>query len=200
MKVMDSEVKAMVTLSESGQNPNVVRLLEVIDDEAGFEDKLILVMEFCDGGQLLNWVPETHTFQANRDHELVDETGHILESTIKRKIREVANGLQYCHEKGVLHRDIKPQNIIFDANHVAKLIDFGVSKVLESPESPDFLKQTEGTYHFMAPEACDPDVEQYSGKAADVWALGVTAYALLFNKCPFWGQTDYQLMESIRND
>lgn len=93
MKVMDSEVKAMVTLSESGQNPNVVRLLEVIDDEAGFEDKLILVMEYCDGGQLLNWVPETHTFQANRDHELVDETGHILESTIKRKIREVANGL-----------------------------------------------------------------------------------------------------------
>ena len=200
MKVMDSEVKAMVTLSESGQNPNVVRLLEVIDDEAGLEDKLILVMEYCDGGQLLNWVPETHTFQANRDHELVDETGHILESTIKRKIREVANGLQYCHEKGVLHRDIKPQNIIFDANHVAKLIDFGVSKVLESPESADFLKQTEGTYHFMAPEACDPDVEQYSGKAADVWALGVTAYALLFNKCPFWGQTDYQLMESIRND
>lgn len=99
----------------------------------------------------------------------------------------MANGLQYCHEKGVLHRDIKPQNIIFDSNHVAKLIDFGVSKVLESPESPDLLKQTEGTYHFMAPEACDPDVDSYSGKAADVWALGVTAYALLFNKCPFWG-------------
>ena len=52
----------------------------------------------------------------------------------------------------------------------------------------------------MPPEACDPDIEEYSGKAADVWALGVTAFALLFNKCPFWGQTDYQLMESIRND
>lgn len=50
MKVMDSEVKAMVTLAQSGQNPNVVRLLEVIDDEAGFEDKLILVMEYCAGG------------------------------------------------------------------------------------------------------------------------------------------------------
>ena len=62
MKVMDSEVAAMVRLSESGQNPNVVRLLEVIDDEAGFEDKLILVMEYCSGGQLLNWNPETHTF------------------------------------------------------------------------------------------------------------------------------------------
>ena len=49
-KVMESEVKAMVTLSRSGQNPNVVRLIEVIDDEAGFEDKLILVMEYCAGG------------------------------------------------------------------------------------------------------------------------------------------------------
>ena len=62
MKVMESEVKAIVTLSQSGQNPNVVRLLEIIDDEAGFEDKLILVMEFCAGGQLLNWDSETHTF------------------------------------------------------------------------------------------------------------------------------------------
>lgn len=55
----------------------------------------------------------------------------VAESTIKVVLREVAQGLQYCHEKGVLHRDIKPQNIIFgDENH-AKLIDFGVSKVLE---------------------------------------------------------------------
>ena len=83
---------------------------------------------------------------------------------------------------------------------MAKLIDFGVSHVLESPQSPDGLKQTEGTYHFMPPESCDPDVDTFSGKAADVWALGVTSFCLLFNKCPFWGQSDYQLMESIRND
>ena len=54
MKVLDSEVKAMVELSSSF-NPNVIRLHEIIDDEAGFEDKLILVMEHCPGGQLLNW-------------------------------------------------------------------------------------------------------------------------------------------------
>ena len=52
----------------------------------------------------------------------------------------------------------------------------------------------------MPPEACDPDIDEYSGKAADVWSLGVTLFTLLFGKCPFWGQTDYQIMESIRND
>ena len=98
----------------------------------------------------------------------------------------------------MLHRDIKPQNIIFGEDHQAKIIDFGVSKVLETED--DTVKQTEGTYHFMPPEACDPDIDEYSGKAADVWALGVTLFALLYNKCPFWGQTDYQIMESIKND
>ena len=50
MKVMNSEIKAMVTLSSRGNSPNVVRLIEIIDDEAGFEDKLIIVMEYCPGG------------------------------------------------------------------------------------------------------------------------------------------------------
>ena len=58
MKVMDSEVKAMLRLAEGQASPNVVRLLEIIDDEAGFEDKLIVVMEYCPGGQLLNWDPQ----------------------------------------------------------------------------------------------------------------------------------------------
>jgi len=72
--------------------------------------------------------------------------------------------------------------------------------VLESGDSSDAVRQTEGTYHFMAPEACDPDIDEYSGKAADVWALGVTLFSLLYSKCPYWGETDYQLMESIKDD
>ena len=191
MKVMDSEVKAMVMLAKAGSNPNVINLLEIIDDEAGFEDKLILVMEFCPGGQLLTWSPESHQFIPNRSNQRVDATGHITESTIRRAIREVGQGLQFCHEQGVIHRDVKPQNILFNDAHEAKIIDFGVSKVMDSPDGSDICKQTEGTYHFMAPEACDPDVDEFSGKASDVWALGVTLYILLFNKCPFWGQTDY---------
>ena len=89
---------------------------------------------------------------------------------------------------------------MFDANHKAKLIDFGVSQVSDDQPPSDIVKATEGTYHFMAPEACDPDVDQHSGRAADVWALGITIFCLIYAKCPFMGATEYQIMESIRND
>ena len=94
-KVLNVEVKAMLRLAQSGPNhsPNVVRLLEVIDDEAGFEDKLILVMEYCPGGQLLNWNPQTHTFSASRQSEQVDENGFVVEATVKTVLRDVAQGL-----------------------------------------------------------------------------------------------------------
>lgn len=101
------------------------------------------------------------------------------------------------HSKGVLHRDIKPQNILIDSAGTAKIVDFGVCKILDDP-SNDKVKSTEGTYHFMPPEECDPDTDEFSGKSVDVWALGVTLFALLYNKVPFWGETEFQIMEIIR--
>jgi len=84
---------------------------------------------------------------------------------------------------------------LVDFDGVAKLADFGVSKVLE--EESDIVKGCEGTTHFLPPEVCDYDITEYSGKAADVWALGVTLYAMLYNKVPFWGDSEYDLMENI---
>ena len=77
------------------------------------------------------------------------------------------------------------------------MVDFGVSKVLEDPAN-DAVKTTEGTYHFMSPEACDPDVDQFSGKQSDIWELGITLYCFLYNKVPFMGDTEYMIMETIR--
>ena len=80
----------------------------------------------------------------------------------------------------------------------AKIIDFGVATVLDNPEQDDIVMSTEGTYHFFAPEACDPSLDEYRGKPMDVWALGVTLYILLFMKVPWDGATEYQIMEAIR--
>ena len=61
-----------------------------------------------------------------------------------------------------------------------------MSKVL-APNEDDTLTKTEGTFHFMPPEVCDPDVSSFSGKKADIWALGVTLFAMVYNRLPFLG-------------
>jgi serine/threonine protein kinase len=89
----------------------------------------------------------------------------------------------------------------------AKLADFGVSQLFE--EDDDKISKTEGTYHFMAPECCDrkthrlntlADVECFSGKAADVWALGVTLYCMIYNKLPFWDESEYGIIQKIHSE
>jgi [calcium/calmodulin-dependent protein kinase] kinase len=72
---------------------------------------------------------------------------------------------------------------------IAKFCDFGVSEKLKAPfEETDIISKTAGTFHFFPPECCDPNIETHSGRAADIWALGVTLFCLIFNELPFWNQ------------
>lgn len=103
----------------------------------------------------------------------------------------MAQGLEFLHSINIIHRDIKPQNILIteeNGANVAKITDFGVASVYDEN---DIVATTEGTFHFMPPEACDPNVFRISGKAADVWALGVTLFCLCYNRVPYMAETDY---------
>ena len=65
----------------------------------------------------------------------------------------------------------------------------------------DLISKTAGTYHFFPPECCDPDVEKFSGRLADIWALGATFYCLIFNELHFWDsencENEYSIIEYI---
>jgi len=167
-------------------HPNCVQLFEVIDDKK--HDCMYLVMEFVAGGDLA--AP-------------VHRKEHVPEELMRGWMRDAVLGLEHLHSYNILHRDIKPENILWDAaQRRAKLADFGVSTISEGGHYKDYVRATAGTPAFYAPEMCGDDKtgsKVYSGRAADIWALGICVYMWMFHRLPFEAPTVFMLMEAIRD-
>ena len=181
---LDSVFKEIGVMKQLS-HPNCVQLYEVIDDAD--HHCMYLVMEFVAGGDLNYPITQKKT---------------VTEDEMRRWMRDSVVGLEYLHSYNILHRDIKPENILWDEkNQLAKLADFGVSTISEGGQHKDYVKATAGTPAFYAPEMCGDDktgAKVYSGRAADVWALGVCVYMWMFHRLPFEAPTVFMLMEAIR--
>jgi serine/threonine protein kinase len=101
------------------------------------------------------------------------------------------------HAQGIVHRDIKPDNLLLDANNVLKIVDFGVSEIFMKGD--DRLHTSTGSPAFASPELCHTGFHDISGKAADIWAIGVTLYALVYGVLPFNDAYVLDLCKSIRD-
>ncbi|XP_014488720.1 PREDICTED: serine/threonine-protein kinase STE20 isoform X3 [Dinoponera quadriceps] len=154
-----------IALLKKVDHPNVVKLVEVLDDQE--EDHLYLVFEL-QRGEILQ-IP-------------TDEP--LDEKTARRNFRDVVMGVEYLHYQRIVHRDIKPSNLLVDNDGRIKIADLGVSAELRAPG--ELLSGGAGTPAFAPPETTIPSA-QYSGPPCDVWSMGVTLYSLVTGSLPWNG-------------
>src|SRR6266705_2243129 len=111
-------------------------------------------------------------------------------------IAKVARTVHYAHERGILHRDIKPGNILIDAEGEPHLTDFGLARLVETESTLTRTMEVLGTPSYMAPEQARGQNEQLTG-ATDVYGLGAVFYQLLTGHPPFAGGTTYETVRLV---
>lgn len=170
-------VKREVAIHKMLDHPNVVRLHEVIDSSD--HDRIYMVSDLVPGGAL-----QPDALEA--DPLPLAEARHYF--------AQLVAAMQYLHFNRVVHRDIKPGNLLANRKtRELKVADFGVSHVHE--EGGDGLRSTAGTAAFTSPEMTEGGV--FSGKKADVWAVGCSLYMMLYGRPPFVAKRIYEIFDAI---
>mmetsp|Transcript_105327 Transcript_105327/g.298122 ORF Transcript_105327/g.298122 Transcript_105327/m.298122 type:complete len:416 (-) Transcript_105327:59-1306(-) len=168
-----NEVKVLSSL----KHPYVVSYRESYTENRN----LVIIMDYADGGDLHQRIQKTK------------QGGKIIpEEKILRWVTEATLAMKYLHDKHVLHRDLKTQNLFLTAQDRLRIGDFGISKVLENTAA--FARTTIGTPYYLSPEICLEKPYSYS---SDVWALGCVLYELAALRVPFDAQTLQALVQKI---
>uniref|UniRef100_A0A0B8RQ72 Serine/threonine-protein kinase Nek4 n=1 Tax=Philothamnus irregularis TaxID=1899461 RepID=A0A0B8RQ72_9SAUR len=146
------------------KHPNIVTYRESWEGDDGL---LYIVMGFCEGGDLY--------------HKLKEQKGQLLpESQVVEWLVQIAMALQYLHEKHILHRDLKTQNVFLTRSNIIKVGDLGIARVLDNQH--DMASTLIGTPYYMSPELFSNKPYNYK---SDVWALGCCAYEMATLKHAF---------------
>jgi len=177
LKIVRSELGAEFTTSRFKNERQILASLnhlniaKILDGGTTAEGVLYLVMELVEGQRL---------------EEYCD--AHKLATTARLNLfLQICAAVQYAHQHLIIHRDIKPGNILVNAEEVPKLLDFGIAKILESSDVSNQVEQTSSQFQLLTPEYASP--EQVKGEpittASDVYSLGVVLYELLTGCTPY---------------
>lgn len=177
-------IKEEIAIMKKLNHPNVVSLIEVLDDPQ--EDSLYMVLEMCKKGVVMKV-------------GLEERAKPYGPEACRCWFRDMILGIEYLHAQGIIHRDIKPDNCLITHDDVLKIVDFGVSEMFEK-ESEMHTAKSAGSPAFMPPELCVVKHGPVSGRAADIWSMGVTLYCLRYGRIPFEQTNMLELYESIKDD
>lgn len=219
-------IRREFAIAKKLDHPNIVTLEEVLDNPEG--DSLYLILEWCGKGPLKPAVSDhpqppplsSHEnsestlteYSKNSDSSRIDlddsdeidkpiaATSTLTEEQCRLYFRDMILGIEYLHSQGVIHRDIKADNLLLDEDDVLKIADFGVSELFNEQEGEnDIVTKTAGSPAYMAPELAiisngtlmhlaatkDIPTNMLSGKSTDIWSMGVTLYYMVFGILPF---------------
>ncbi|GMI69749.1 autophagy-related protein 1c [Hibiscus trionum] len=174
-KKLQESLMSEIFILKRINHPNIIGLHDIIE----VPGKIHLVLEFCKGGDLSMYVTRL---------------GSVPEATAKHFMQQLAAGLQVLRDNNLIHRDLKPQNLLLttnDSNAVLKIADFGFARSLQ----PRGLAETLcGSPLYMAPEIMQ--MQKYDAKA-DLWSVGAILFQLVTGKTPFTGNNQIQLLQNI---
>ncbi|XP_063359565.1 serine/threonine-protein kinase fused isoform X1 [Cydia amplana] len=156
------------------EHPNIIRMIDSFDTES----ELVVVTEYAE----------------KELHSILAKEGCLNEEQVKKITWDLVSALYYLHSHRVLHRDLKPQNVLLDSSGCAKLCDFGLARIMTN--STHILTSIKGTPLYMAPELID---EKPYDHQADLWSLGCIVYELMAGQPPFYTMSILQLVRMIRH-
>ncbi|XP_028772975.1 serine/threonine-protein kinase ATG1c [Neltuma alba] len=174
-KKLQESLMSEIFILKRIDHPNIIRLHDIIQ----VPGKIHLVLEYCKGGDLSMYI---------------HRRGRVQEGTAKHFMQQLAAGLQVLRDNNLIHRDLKPQNLLLtrnDDNSVLKIADFGFARSLQ----PKGLAETLcGSPLYMAPEIMQ--LQKYDAKA-DLWSVGAILFQLVTGRTPYTGNNQIQLLQNI---
>lgn len=162
LKMIREEIQIMKNIM---QNPhdNIIKCIDIIDDI----DCIYFILEYCEGGELYSLLGKP-----------------IKEETALNYFKQIFSGLYYLNENKIIHRDIKPKNILIihnsDNNNILKIADFGLAKIKNNMSR---INTVCGSPLYMAPEVLS---EKTYDSSVDIWALGLLLYEMIYGVSPFY--------------
>ncbi|KAK0090146.1 hypothetical protein PV325_002571 [Microctonus aethiopoides] len=154
-------------------HPNIVQMIDSFETE----NQIVVVTEYAD----------------RELYEILDKEGRFSEEKAQMIVCDLVSALYYLHSNRVLHRDLKPQNVLIEANGIAKLCDFGFARSMST--GTHVLTSIKGTPLYMAPELIEECPYDHN---ADLWSLGCIAYEMIVGKPPFQTTSILHLVRLIR--
>ena len=176
----EQNVQREIELVRNLRHDNVMELIEVFYNEE--KGKIYMVLEYCcavlkdmlDQSPMKKFPPWQAHFYFN----------------------QLTNGLEYLHSHRIIHKDIKPGNLLLDTAGVLKIADFGVAEKLDLFAPNDIITTSQGTPAFQPPEIANGATE-FSGFKLDIWSSGITLFNFITGIYPFEGETIFRLFENI---